>query len=118
MPAIGLQPHGRVRIENGFQKNASPLIAIAPLRPGEFVVRKIQHTTRNPQPEEDPAMASSNVKPERFDPYKNFKFRVKSDGQSVTGGNKAGAPKGTTEGVKPREGGGAASSRKSSDGRK
>lgn len=42
----------------------------------------------------------------RFDPYKNFKFRVKWDGQYVAGLSKMTPLKRTTEVVKHREGGG------------
>ncbi len=48
----------------------------------------------------------------RFDPYKNFKFRVKWDGQYVAGLSKMTPLKRTTEVVKHREGGDAASSHK------
>ena len=48
-----------------------------------------------------------------FDPYKNFKFRVKWDGNYVAGVSKVGALKRTTEVVKHREGGDPSSSRKS-----
>ena len=41
----------------------------------------------------------------RIDPYKNFKFRVKWDGQVVAGVSKVGALKRTTEVVSHREGG-------------
>ncbi len=50
---------------------------------------------------------------QRFDPYKNFKFRVKWDGKYVAGVSKVGALKRTTEVVKHREGGDPSSSRKS-----
>jgi phage tail-like protein len=49
----------------------------------------------------------------RFDPYKNFKFRVKWDGKYVAGISKVGGLKRTTEVVKHREGGDPSSSRKS-----
>lgn len=49
----------------------------------------------------------------RFDPYKNFKFRVKWDGRYVAGVSKVSALKRTTEVVKHRHGGDASSSRKS-----
>jgi phage tail-like protein len=49
----------------------------------------------------------------RFDPYKNFKFRIKWDGKPVAGLSKMGALKRTTEVVKHREGGDPSSSRKS-----
>ena len=58
-------------------------------------------------------MASFSVNPQRFDPYKNFKFRVKWDGKYVAGVSKIGALKRTTEVVKHREGGDPSSSRKS-----
>src|SRR5215470_7484020 len=58
-------------------------------------------------------MAEFTVNAQRFDPYKNFKFRVKWDGRYVAGVSKAGALKRTTEVVKHREGGDPSSSRKS-----
>ena len=58
-------------------------------------------------------MAQFSVNAQRFDPYKNFKFRVKWDGKYVAGVSKVGALKRTTEVVKHREGGDPSSSRKS-----
>jgi phage tail-like protein len=58
-------------------------------------------------------MAQFAVNPQRFDPYKNFKFRVKWDGKYVAGISKCSALKRTTEVVKHREGGDPSSSRKS-----
>lgn len=58
-------------------------------------------------------MAQFTVNTHRFDPYKNFKFRLKWDGRYVAGVSKAGALKRTTEVVKHREGGDPSSSRKS-----
>lgn len=58
-------------------------------------------------------MAKFTVNPQRFDPYKNFKFRVKWDGRYVAGISKVGAMKKTTEVVEHREGGDPSSSRKS-----
>ncbi len=58
-------------------------------------------------------MAEFTVNPQRFDPYKNFKFRVKWDGKYVAGVSKVGMLKRTTEVVKHREGGDPSSSRKS-----
>ena len=58
-------------------------------------------------------MAEFSVNTSRFDPYKNFKFRVKWDGRYVAGISKVGALKRTTEVVKHREGGDPSSSRKS-----
>jgi phage tail-like protein len=53
------------------------------------------------------------VNPKRFDPYKNFKFRVRWDGRYVAGISKVGTLKRTTEVVKHREGGDPSTSRKS-----
>lgn len=58
-------------------------------------------------------MAQFSVNSHRFDPYKNFKFRVKWDGKYVAGISKCGALKRTTEVVKHREGGDPSSTRKS-----
>jgi phage tail-like protein len=58
-------------------------------------------------------MAQFTVNAQRFDPYKNFKFRVKWDGDYVAGVSKVSALKRTTEVVKHREGGDPSSSRKS-----
>jgi len=58
-------------------------------------------------------MAQFSVNANRFDPYKNFKFRLKWDGRYVAGVSKCGALKRTTEVVKHREGGDPSSSRKS-----
>ena len=58
-------------------------------------------------------MASFSVNAQRFDPYKNFKFRVKWDGKYVAGVSKCSSLKRTTEVVKHREGGDPSSSRKS-----
>lgn len=58
-------------------------------------------------------MAQFSVNASRFDPYKNFKFRVKWDGKYVAGISKVGMLKRTTDVVKHREGGDPSSSRKS-----
>jgi phage tail-like protein len=50
-------------------------------------------------------MAQFTVNAERFDPYKNFKFRVKWDGRYVAGVSKVSALKRSTEPVQHREGG-------------
>ena len=57
-------------------------------------------------------MAQFTVNAQRFDPYKNFKFRVKWDGRYVAGVSKVSSLKRTTEVVKHREGGDPSSSRK------
>ncbi len=59
-------------------------------------------------------MAQFTVNAHRFDPYKNFKFRLKWDGQYVAGLSKlTGGLKRTTEVVKHREGGDPSTTRKS-----
>ena len=59
-------------------------------------------------------MAQFTVNSTRFDPYKNFKFRVKWDGAATWPGvSKVSALKRTTEVVKHREGGDPSTSRKS-----
>jgi len=50
-------------------------------------------------------MSQFSVNPSRFDPYKNFKFRIKWDGRHVAGFNKMSALRRTTEVIKHREGG-------------
>ncbi len=57
-------------------------------------------------------MAQFSVNTTRFDPYKNFKFRIKWDGKYVAGVSKVSSLKRTTEVVKYREGGDPSSSRK------
>jgi phage tail-like protein len=58
-------------------------------------------------------MAQFAVNTHRFDPYKNFKFRIKWDGRYVAGVSKVGALKRSTEVVEHREGGDPSTSRKS-----
>ncbi|MBO3749212.1 phage tail protein [Streptosporangiaceae bacterium NEAU-GS5] len=58
-------------------------------------------------------MAQFSVNAQRFDPYKNFKFRVRWDGRYVAGVSKVGALTRTTEVVSHRDGGDPSSSRKS-----
>ena len=58
-------------------------------------------------------MAQFTVNASRFDPYKNFKFRVKWDGKYVAGVSKVSSLKRTTEVVKHRDGGDPSSTRKS-----
>jgi phage tail-like protein len=58
-------------------------------------------------------MPKFTVNPQRFDPYKNFKFRVRWDGRYVAGVSKVGALKRTTEVVEHREGGDPSTSHKS-----
>src|SRR3982750_4092072 len=60
-------------------------------------------------------MAQCSVNAQRFDPYKNFKFRVFWEGSTapVAGVSKVTGLKRTTEVVKHREGGAPSASRKS-----
>jgi phage tail-like protein len=58
-------------------------------------------------------MAQFSVNPHRFDPYKNYKFRIKWDGKFVAGLSKMSSLKRTTEVVTHREGGDPSTSRKS-----
>jgi phage tail-like protein len=57
-------------------------------------------------------MAKFSVNTERFDPYRNFKFKIKWDGTYVAGLSKCSALKKTTESSDWREGGDPSSSRK------
>lgn len=56
-------------------------------------------------------MAQFSVNTQRFDPYKNFKFRIKWDGKYVAGVSKISALKRSTEPVTHREGGDPSTSR-------
>lgn len=58
-------------------------------------------------------MAEFSVNTHRFDPYKNYMFRVKWDGRYVAGVSKVSALKRTTEVVSHREGGDPATPRHS-----
>lgn len=58
-------------------------------------------------------MAQFTVNAQRFDPYKNFKFRLKWDGQYVAGVSKCSGLSRTTQVVKHRDGGDPSTTRKS-----
>lgn len=58
-------------------------------------------------------MAEFTVNTTRFDPYKNFKFRVKWDGRYVAGVSRISALRRSTEVIEHREGGDPSTSRKS-----
>jgi hypothetical protein len=58
-------------------------------------------------------MAEFSVNPTRFDPYKNFKFRIKWDGRYVAGVSKISGLRRTTEVIQHREGADSSTSRKS-----
>src|SRR5438128_5877624 len=51
------------------------------------------------------SMAEFSVNPKRFDPYKDFKFRIKWDGRYVAGISKISGLRRTTEVIQHREGG-------------
>jgi len=58
-------------------------------------------------------MTQFTTNPGRFDPYKNFKFRVKWDGRYVAGVSRVSSLRRTTEVVEHREGGDPGTSRHS-----
>jgi phage tail-like protein len=58
-------------------------------------------------------MPQFSVNPQRFDPYKNFKFRVKWDGRYIAGISRVSVLKRTTQVIEHREGGDPSSARKS-----
>ena len=58
-------------------------------------------------------MAEFPVNPDRFDPYKNFKFRVKWDGRYVAGISRVSPLRRSTEVIEHREGGDPSIARKS-----
>ncbi len=58
-------------------------------------------------------MSEFTVNPKRFDPYKNFKFRIKWDGRYAAGVSKISGLRRTTEVIHHREGGDPSTSRKS-----
>src|SRR5262249_41115067 len=59
------------------------------------------------------SMTQFTVNPQRFDPYKNFKFRVKWDGRYIAGVSRISALRRATEVIEHREGGDPSTSRKS-----
>lgn len=58
-------------------------------------------------------MPQFSVNPHRFDPYKNFKFRVRWDGRHVAGITRVSALRRVTEVIEHREGGEPNATRKS-----
>ncbi len=58
-------------------------------------------------------MAEFSVNAQRFDPYKNFKFRVRWDGRYVAGVSKVSSLKRTTDPIEHRSGGDPSTVRKS-----
>src|SRR5262249_42722127 len=63
--------------------------------------------------QEERAMVQFTVNPNRHDPYKQFKFRVRMEGRIVAGVAKVGALRRSTEVIEHREGGDPSTSRKS-----
>jgi phage tail-like protein len=63
--------------------------------------------------QEDNVMAQFVVNPNRHDPYKQFKFRVKWNGQVVAGVTQVSALRRSTEVIEHREGGDPSTSRRS-----
>jgi phage tail-like protein len=53
------------------------------------------------------------VSAQRFDPYKNFKFKIRWEGRYVAGASKVSALKRSTQAVERRKGGGPSTTRKS-----
>ena len=89
------------------------LVGFAPLKPAEFVIIRIQQTTGQVETQEAIAATQLRAIAQRFDPYKNFKFRVKMDGRYVAGVSKVSTLKRSTETVEHRKGSGPSTSRKS-----
>ena len=92
------------------------VVGFAPLKPAEFVIIQIQTAGRTTRGlEEMQSMAPFSKQPLRYDPYKNFKFRVKfgTSPSYVAGVSKVSALKRTTEVVEHREGGDPSMPRKS-----
>jgi len=58
-------------------------------------------------------MAEFKASPQRVDPYRNFKFKVKWDGEYVAGVSKVSGLEKTTEAVRHRSGGDPSTTRKS-----
>lgn len=78
-------------INNGI---VNIVIGFAPLKPAEFVIIRLQQLAQSDDPDDsddlaveirvkENVMAEFKVNRNRFDPYKNFKFRVKLDGTAV-----------------------------------
>jgi len=88
------------------------VVGFAPLKPAEFVIISSSKWLGKLTCKGE-GYGSFSVNAQRFDPYKNFKFRVKWDGRYVAGVSKVGSLKRTTEVVKHRDGGDPSSSRKS-----
>ena len=92
------------------------LVGFAPLYPAEFVVIQIQQIAGQTQAQTIQGERTWQCFPQirqRLDPYKNFKFRLKWDGQYVAAVSKVSSLKRTTEVVEHRNGGDPSTSHKS-----
>jgi len=86
------------------------------LKPAEFVVTRIQQAAGSRQQarswhKEQTAMYQFTVNPQRFDPYKNFKFRISWDGRYVAGVSNVAALNRSTSVVEHRASGDPSTSR-------
>lgn len=81
------------------------LVGFAPLYPAEFVSIQIQQMAGELAANGESAGTQFSINTQRLDPYKNFKFRLKLEGNSVAGFSSAGNLKRTTQVVQHREGG-------------
>jgi phage tail-like protein len=79
--------------------------SINALKDDLVVVNKVERMLSVTAGPEINFMPEFSVNSKRFDPYKNFKFRVKWDGKYVAGVTKISALKRTTEAIKNRTGG-------------
>lgn len=82
------------------------LVGFAPLKPAEFAIIRIHQLAGEVQTY-GATMARLTVNAERFDPYKNFKFRVfcEESNTPVAGVSKVSSLERSTEVVEHREGG-------------
>jgi phage tail-like protein len=84
------------------------------LPPGALALRtSATGAAFTPDQQEGTDMAEFTVNPQRHDPYKSFKFRVKWDGKYIAGVSKISGLKRETEVVLHREGGDVSAERKS-----
>jgi len=87
------------------------VVGVAPLEPAEFVRIEIQQIAGQARADES-VQPLHTVEAQRFDPYKNFKFRLKWDGRYVAGVSKVKGLRRTSEVVTHRDGADPRSSRK------
>jgi phage tail-like protein len=99
---VAVAPRSVWNIELGM---ANIHVGFAQLKPAELVIIRLQQTAGRRPYEREIEMAQFSVNAQRFDPYKNLKFRVKWDGKYVAGVSKVSGLKRTTEVIEHREGG-------------